>query len=145
MTHAWCAPLGKPIRRDRLVSILLIIICVVCDKGCHTYCRYLKRGVFRSGWGFVTDVTNVKIRSINIIKHHQTASRKGWDKKLAKNPISIYNKKNQSINQLIYFTKNGPPRLFVAIPRKSPTIRVTPWPTFLAHPRFRVTLVTSVT
>nr|DAR98480.1 MAG TPA: hypothetical protein [Caudoviricetes sp.] len=50
------------------------------------------------------------------------------------NPILLYNKKTQSINQLSYFTKNGPPRLFVAIPRKSPSHQNTSGPLFWPRP-----------
>lgn len=109
MTHAWCAPLGKPIRRGRLVSILLIIICVVCDKGCHTYCR---PGILDRGWGFVTDVTDVKIRSINIIKHHQTSSLEGVVIKTRKSPILPIILNFYFINQIGLLKKNGPTMTF---------------------------------
>jgi len=36
----------------------------------------LETRVVRNGAGFVTDVTDVKIRSMNIIKHHQIYSNK---------------------------------------------------------------------
>lgn len=48
------------------------------------------------------------------------------DKKYPKNPILIYIKKNQSINQYIYFTKNGHFVTFRCNSKEKSTIRVTP-------------------
>ena len=66
-------------------------------------------------WGFVTDVTNVKIRSINIIKHHQTSSnslKEGVVIKTQKNPILPIILIFYFINQIGLLNKNGPTMTF---------------------------------
>lgn len=51
--------------------------------------------------------------------------------KTQKIPILIYILKNQSINQYIYFTKNGHIVTFRCNSKEKSTIRVTPeWPLF---------------
>ena len=63
-----------------------------------------------------------------------------------KNPILIYILKNQSINQYIYFTKNGHIVTFRCNSKEKSTIRVTPtWPLFCPQYVWWVTSVTSVT
>nr|DAJ66532.1 MAG TPA: hypothetical protein [Caudoviricetes sp.] len=44
---------------------------------------------------------------LGLVKDRQTCSLMGVAKKNVKNAILIYILKTQSINQLIYFTKNG--------------------------------------
>ena len=63
-------------------------------------------------WDFVTDVTDVKIRSINIIKHHQTASKKGMVIKTRKSPILPIILNFYFINQIGLLYKNGPTMTF---------------------------------
>lgn len=56
----------------------------------------LETRVVRNGAGFVTDVTDVKIRSMSIIKHHQICSSEGGGQKCEKSLYYYIIKKSSS-------------------------------------------------
>lgn len=100
--------------------------------------------MLRYGWGFVTDVTDVKIRSMNIIKHHQTRPNESLAKKLKKSLYYIYIKKSSSSIKYIILQKMGHPDFSLQFQGKV-RVGICPLDHFFGPRPILVTSVTSVT